>query len=196
MLYFLFIPPGFRTTFLLADFVFSVRLTCTIEFPEFSTLIAYPIHKPTVSVTSHHGLWPVKKLNYAYGLPNESFTVGFFMALPCLKERFYLPFYLQHMQWRPYMHAQSSTLLHLPILCSSNPLMEGGTAMREIVPREWNDQNATSPEHQINTKSDPFPNLLFFIVKLWPPKAAVDPRTQVQQLSSNKMWFHFLASSL
>ena len=45
------------------------------------------------------------------------FTVGFFMALPCLEVRFYLPFYFQHMQWRPDMHAQSSTLLHLQILC-------------------------------------------------------------------------------
>ena len=29
------------------------------------------------------------------------YSVGFFMALPYLKERFYLPFYFQHMQWRP-----------------------------------------------------------------------------------------------
>ena len=42
---------------------------------------------------------------------------------------------------------------------------------------------------QINAKSDPFPNLLFFIVKLWPPKAAVDPRSQVQQSLSKKKWF-------
>ena len=134
--------------------------------------MAYPIHKPNVFVTSHHGLWPVEKLNYAYGLPNESCTVGFFMALPCPEERFYLPFYFQHIQWCPYMHAQSSTSLHLPILCSSNPLMEGGTVTRAIVPHEWDDQNATSPEHQINAKSNPFPNLLFFIVKLWPPKSS------------------------
>ena len=158
--------------------------------------MAYPIHKPTVFVTSRHGLWPVEKLNYAYGLTNQSFTVGFFMSLLCLKERFYLPFYFQHMQWRPYMHAQSSDLLHLPIHCSSNPLMHGGTATPAIVPHEWDDQNATSPEHSNQRKKRPFPNLLFFIVKLWPPKAAVDPRTQVQQSPSNKKWFHFLASGL
>ena len=33
-------------------------LLVEIEFVEFSTLVAYPSHKPTVFVTSHHGLWP------------------------------------------------------------------------------------------------------------------------------------------
>ena len=33
--------------------------------------------------------------------------------------------------------------------------MEGGTATPAIVPREWDDQNTTSPEHQINAENDP-----------------------------------------
>ena len=44
---------------------------------------------------------------------------------------------------------------------------------------------------QINAKSDPFPNLLFFLQNCGHRKAATDPRTQVQQLPSNKKWFHF-----
>ena len=55
---------------------------------------------------------------------------------------------------------------------SSNPLMEGGTATRAIVPCECDDQNATSPKHSNQRKKRPFPNLLFFIVKLWPPKSS------------------------
>ena len=43
---------------------------------------------------------------------------------------------------------------------------------------------------QINAKSDPFPNLLFFLQNCGHRKAA-NPRTQVQQLLSNKKWFHF-----
>ena len=39
---------------------------------------------------------------------------------------------------------------------------------------------------QINAKSDPFPNLLFFVQNCGLRKAATDPRTQVQQLLSNK----------
>ena len=39
---------------------------------------------------------------------------------------------------------------------------------------------------QINAKSDPFPNLLFFLQNCGQRKAATDPRTQVQQLPSNK----------
>ena len=39
---------------------------------------------------------------------------------------------------------------------------------------------------QINAKSDPFPNLLFFLQICGHRKAATDPRTQVQQLPSNK----------
>ena len=44
---------------------------------------------------------------------------------------------------------------------------------------------------QINAKSDLFPNLLFFLQNCGHRKAATDPRTQVQQLPSNKKWFHF-----
>ena len=44
---------------------------------------------------------------------------------------------------------------------------------------------------EINAKSDPFPNLLFFLQNCGHRKAATDPRTQVQQLPSNKKWFHF-----
>ena len=44
---------------------------------------------------------------------------------------------------------------------------------------------------EINTKSDPFPNLLFFLENCGHRKAATDPRTQVQQLPINKKWFHF-----
>ena len=47
---------------------------------------------------------------------------------------------------------------------------------------------------QINAKSDPFPNLLFFPQNCGHRKAATDPRTQVQQLPSNKKWFHFYFS--
>ena len=89
-----------------------VWLTCTIEFAEFSTLIIYLIHH-LCDITSHQGLWSVKKLKYAYGVPNESFTVDFFMALPCLKERFYSLFYFQNMQWRP------CTVLNFTFLCLS-----------------------------------------------------------------------------
>ena len=39
---------------------------------------------------------------------------------------------------------------------------------------------------QINAKSDPFPNLLFFLQNFGQRKAATDPRTHVQQLPSNK----------
>ena len=48
-----------------------------------------------------------------------------------------------------------------------------------------------APNIQINAKSDPFPNLLFFLQNCGHRKAATDPRTQVQQLPSNKKWFHF-----
>ena len=44
---------------------------------------------------------------------------------------------------------------------------------------------------QINAKRDPFPNLLFFLQNCGHRKAATDPRTQVQQLPSNKKWFNF-----
>ena len=44
---------------------------------------------------------------------------------------------------------------------------------------------------QINAKSDPFPNLLFFLQNCGHRKAATDPRTQAQQLPSNNKWFHF-----
>ena len=44
---------------------------------------------------------------------------------------------------------------------------------------------------EINAKSDPFPNLLFFLQNCGHRKAATDPRTQVQQLISSKKWFHF-----
>ena len=153
MRYFLFIPPWprinsiliFRTTFVLLDFVFPVRL---IQ----SNLLSFQLSWHTLSISP-------------YGLPNESFTVGFFMALPCLKERFYLPFYFQHMQlqWHRSMHAQSSALLHL---CSSNQLMEGGTATREIVPREWDDQNATSPEHSNQRKKRSISKPVIFYCKI------------------------------
>ena len=146
--------------------------------------MAYPIHKPIIFVTSHHGLWPVEKLNYAYGLPNESFTIGFFMALPCLEERFYLPFYFQQMQWRPYMHAQSSTLLHLPILCSLIPLMEGGTATRVIVPREWDNQNATSPEHSNQRKKRSISRPVIFYCKIVAPEK--QPLTPILRFSNHQ----------
>ena len=160
----------FRTTFLLADFLFAVRpclwLTCTIEFAEFSTLMAYPIHKPTVFVTSHHGLWPVEKLNYAY----ESFTVCFFMALPCLTERFYLPFYFQHMQWRPCTVLNFTTPTD-SLSCHGYSRqfiksMEGDTATRAIVPREWDDQNATSPEHSNQRKKRSISKPVIFFCKI------------------------------
>ena len=94
-----------------------VWLAYTTEFAEVSTLMIL-IHPISISLPSfwhnklhnimHHmidGLWSVKKWKHpdAHGVPNESFTVGFFMVLPYLKETFYLPFYFQHMQWRPWI---------------------------------------------------------------------------------------------
>ena len=64
------------------------------------------------------------------------------------------------------MHAQSSTLLHLPILCLSNPLMEGGTATLAIVPCEWDDQNATSPEHSNQRKKRSISKPVIFYCKI------------------------------
>ena len=55
------------------------------------------------------------------------------------------------------------------------------TVTRAIVPREWDDQNAVSPEHSNQHKKRPFPNLLFFLQNCGHRKAATDPRTQVQQ---------------
>ena len=77
------------------------------------------------------------------------------MAVPYLKERFYLSFYFQHMQWRP-CTVLSFTMPTDSFACrrhnSSSKAMEGGTATRAIVLREWDDQNATSPEHSNQRK--------------------------------------------
>ena len=74
------------------------------------------------------------------------------MALPCLKERLYLPFYFQHMQWHPCMHSPQLTsptdsfvmsrILTIDLMNQIH-LWKG----RAIVPCQWDDQNATSPEH-------------------------------------------------
>ena len=124
-------------------------------------------------ITSHHGLWPVKKLKYAYGVPNESFTVGFFMALPYLKKKILLTVLL------PAHAMASSTLLRLQIPFHvmdthnrSSKAMEGDTATRAIVPREWDDQNATSPEHSNQRKKRFISKPVIFSTKLWPLKSS------------------------
>ena len=87
------------------------------------------------------------------------------------------------MQWSR-VHAQSSTLLRLLQFIKSH-----GRGQLSRVNGTIKMQQALSIE--INTKSDPFPNLLFFLENCGHRKAATDPRTQVQQLPSNKKWFHF-----
>ena len=53
------------------------------SLPNFS--ISWHSCRPTVFVTSHHGLWLNGKLIYANSLPSESFPAGIFMALLFLK---------------------------------------------------------------------------------------------------------------
>ena len=50
--------------------------------------------------------------------------------------------------------------------------MEGGTATRAIVPREWDDQNATSPEHSNQRKKRSISKPVIFSTKLWPVKSS------------------------
>ena len=122
--------------------------------------------------------------------PNKSFTVGFFMALPYLKETFYLPFYFQQMHWRP------CTVLNFAFAChrhSQQFIKSHGKGVKRR--GQLSRVNGTiKMQHalniQINAKNDPFPNLLFFLQNCSQRKAT-DPRTQVQQLPSNKKWFHF-----
>ena len=87
----------------------------------------------------------------------------------------------------------SSTLLRLQIPFhvidthnSSSKAMKGGTATWAIVPREWDDQNATSPEHSNQRKKRSISKPVIFLQNCGHWKAATDPRTQVQPLPSNK----------
>ena len=50
--------------------------------------------------------------------------------------------------------------------------MEGGTATRAIVPREWDDQNAASPEHSNQRKKRSVSKPVIFSTKLWPAKSS------------------------
>ena len=54
----------------------------------------------------------------------------------------------------------------LLILCSSDPLMEERTATRVIVLREWDDQNATSPEHSNQCKKRSISKPVIFYCKI------------------------------
>ena len=60
--------------------------------------------------------------------------------------------------------------MHSPQLyctdCSSDPLMEGDTATRATVPREWDDQNARSPEHSNQRKKRSISKPVIFYCKI------------------------------
>ena len=108
------------------------------------------------------------------------------MALPYLKETFYLPFYFQQIQWRPctvlnfafahHRHSQQFIKSHGKGVKRRGQLsrVNGTIKMQQAL------------NIQINAKNDPLPNLLFFLQNCGQRKAATDPRTQVQQLPSNK----------
>ena len=98
------------------------------------------------------------------------------------------------------VHAQSSTLpLHvIDTHNSSSKAMpwKGGTATRAIVPREWDDQNATSLEHSNQRKKRPFPNLLFFLQSCGQRKAATDPPYSGLTIAKQQKVVPLVASSL
>ena len=116
------------------------------------------------------------------------------------KKKFYLPFYFQHMQWRPCTVLNFTTPID-SFACHS--LMDThGTTVHQNPWKGVQQHGQLSRVNgtikmqqalniQINAKSYPFPNLLFFLQKCGHQKAATDPRTQVQQLPSYKKWFHF-----
>ena len=128
MPYFLFIPPGltayqFNFNFeQLADFLYAIRpcllyrwLTCKIEFAKFSTLMALPSHKPTVFVTSHHGLWPTEKLNQSMPMAYPKkilLQASSWPSHPMSKIKFLLTFLLP-------AHAMAS--MHSPQLVFTTP---------------------------------------------------------------------------
>ena len=123
------------------------------------------------------------------------YSVGFFMVLPYLKKDSTYRFTSSTYNG---VHAQSSTLLRLEILCMSWTLTTVHQKPWKGVQRrgQLSRVNGTIKMQQalniqINAKSHPFPKLLFFLQNCGHRKAATDPRTQVQQLLSNKKWFHF-----
>ena len=128
------------------------------------------------------------------------YSVGFFMALPYLKGRFYLPFYFQQMQWHPCTVLNFTTPtdpLHvMDTHNSSSKAKERGTAMRTIVPREWDDQNATSPEHSNQRKKRSISKPVIFSTKLWPPKSSYWPPYSGSTIAKQQKVVPLLASSL
>ena len=95
------------------------------------------------------------------------------------------------MQWRR-VHAQSSTVLNFTTPSTVHQKPWKGVQRRGQLSRvNGTIKMQQALNIQTNAKSDPFPNLLFFLQNCGHRKAATDPRTQVQQLPSNKKWFHF-----
>ena len=100
------------------------------------------------------------------------------MALPYLKQTFYLPFYFQQLQWRLCtVRAQlclcmSSTLTTV----HQKPCHGKGVQRRGQLSRvNGTIKMQQALNIQINAKSDPFPNLLFFLQNCGQRKAATDP---------------------
>ena len=104
----------------------------------------------------------------------NSNPIHFFMALPYISKRKILLTVLLPTQWRR-CTVLNFTMPTASFACqqnSSSKAMEGGTATRAIVPREWDDQNATSPEHSNQRKKRSISKPVIFSTRLWPLKSS------------------------
>ena len=69
--------------------------------------------------------------------------------------------------------ANAMASMHSPDNSSSKAMpWKGATATLAIVPREWDDQNATSPEHSNQRKKRSIAKPVIFSTKLWPAKGS------------------------